>query len=264
MRRSFFVVVLLIAWPLSLIAQQAMNNDSVIKLVKAGLSDDLIVTTINASPGTYDTSANGLIALKGAGVSDKVLSAIVVKSSGGAPASSNSAISTAQTSNGLPLGIDEIGVYYKNKSGAWVALLPEVVNFKTGGVMKSIASAGIVKGDVNGHIVGPKAKMVLTFPVVLAVYAPEGVAITEYQLLRLHPNSDSREFRSVTGGVMHVSGGATRDLIDFQSEKLAPRVYQITMQSALGRGEYGLLPPGAYGSSNMGSSGKIYSLSVPE
>ena len=29
------------------VAQQAMNNDSVIKLVKAGLSDDLIVTTIN-------------------------------------------------------------------------------------------------------------------------------------------------------------------------------------------------------------------------
>jgi hypothetical protein len=261
MRRSFLAVVLLVSSPL-LIAQQAMNNDSVIKLVKAGLSDDLIVTTINASPANYDTSANGLIALKGAGVSDKVLSAIVVKSSGGAPASSPAP--TAPASNGFPAGIDEIGVYYKNKSGAWVALMPEVVNFKTGGVMKSIASAGIVKGDVNGHIVGPKAKMVLTFPVVLAVYAPEGVAITEYQLLRLHPNSDSREFRSVTGGVMHVSGGATRDLIDFQSDKLAPRVYQITMQSTLGKGEFGLLPPGAYGSSNMGSSGKIYSMSVPE
>ncbi|HUD57761.1 MAG TPA: hypothetical protein VMR02_21210 [Terracidiphilus sp.] len=261
MRRSFLAVVLLVSSPL-LIAQQAMTNDSVIKLVKAGLSDDLIVTTINASPANYDTSANGLIALKGAGVSDKVLSAIVVKSSGGAPASSPAP--TAPASNGLPAGIDEIGVYYKNKSGAWVALMPEVVNFKTGGVMKSIASAGIVKGDVNGHIVGPKAKMVLTFPVVLAVYAPEGVAITEYQLLRLHPNSDSREFRSVTGGVMHVSGGATRDLIDFQSDKLAPRVYQITMQSTLGKGEFGLLPPGAYGSSNMGSSGKIYSMSVPE
>ena len=262
MHRSFFALVLLVSCSL-LSAQQSMNNDSVIKLTKAGLSDDLIITTINSSPGNYDTSANGLIALKGAGVSDKVLSAIVVKSSGGASSPAPVA-SAAPTSNGLPAGIDEIGVYYKNKSGGWEALMPEVVNFKTGGVMKSIASAGIVKGDVNGHIVGPKAKMVLTFPVVLAVYAPEGVAITEYQLLRLHPNSDSREFRSVTGGVMHVSGGATRDLIDFQSDKLAPRVYQITIQSTLGKGEFGLLPPGAYGSSNMGSSGKIYSMSVPE
>lgn len=130
--------------------------------------------------------------------------------------------------------------------------------------MKSIASAGIVKGDVNGHIQGPRAKMVLAFPVVLAVYTPEGTAITEYQLLRLHPNSDSREFRSVTGGVMHVSGGATRDLIDFHTDKLASRVYQVTLESTLGKGEYGLLPPGAVGSSNMGSNGKIYSVSVPE
>jgi hypothetical protein len=52
--------------------------------VKAGLSDDLIVSTVNASAGTYDTSANGLIALKTAGVSDKVLAALVVKSSGAA------------------------------------------------------------------------------------------------------------------------------------------------------------------------------------
>ncbi|MGA2085883.1 MAG: DUF2846 domain-containing protein [Terracidiphilus sp.] len=67
-------------------AQKALNNDSVIKLVKAGLSDDLIVSAINASPGTYDTSADGLIALKTAGASDKVLSAIVQKASPPPPA----------------------------------------------------------------------------------------------------------------------------------------------------------------------------------
>jgi hypothetical protein len=64
-----------------LIAQQAMNNDSVLKLVKAGLSDDLIVTTINSAPGTYNISPDGLIALKSGGASDKVVAAIVAKSS---------------------------------------------------------------------------------------------------------------------------------------------------------------------------------------
>jgi hypothetical protein len=68
MRRSFLAVAFLALCPL-LVAQQALNNDSVIKLVKAGLSEDLIVSTVNASPGTYDTSANGLIALKTAGSS---------------------------------------------------------------------------------------------------------------------------------------------------------------------------------------------------
>jgi len=69
-----------------LLAQTAFNNDSVIKLIKAGLSDDLIVSTVNAAPGSYDASADGLIALKAAGASDKVVSAIVLRASSPAPA----------------------------------------------------------------------------------------------------------------------------------------------------------------------------------
>jgi hypothetical protein len=79
MRKSLIAIVFLSFCPL-LVAQQALNNDSVIKLVKAGLSDDLIVSTVNAQAGNYDTSTDGLIALKGAGVSDKVVAAIVQKS----------------------------------------------------------------------------------------------------------------------------------------------------------------------------------------
>jgi hypothetical protein len=95
-----------------LLAQQILNNDSVIKLAKAGLSEDLIITTINSSPGSYDTSADGLIALKNAGVSDKVVSAIILKStptstpparpgiaSDAPPASSSS---TAQSPDSIP------------------------------------------------------------------------------------------------------------------------------------------------------------------
>ena len=142
--------------------------------------------------------------------------------------------------------------------------MPEIVNFKTGGFLKSLATDGLVKGDINGHVQDQHAKLSLTFPVVLAVYMPEDRDITEYQLLRLRTNSDSREFRSMTGGVIHTSGGAKRDKVDFQPTKIAPRVYQITLAAALGKGEYGLLPPGSYSSSNMASSGKIYSVSIIE
>ena len=84
--RKFLVTVALLAFSPILAAQQALNNDSVVKLVKAGLSDDVVVSTINASPGMYNTSADGLIALKTAGASDKIISAIVVKSSSSASA----------------------------------------------------------------------------------------------------------------------------------------------------------------------------------
>lgn len=78
MRRFYLAVLFLAICPI-LVAQQSLNDDSVIKLVKAGLSDDLIVSTISAQAGTYDTSTDGLIALKSAGVSDKVVAAMVAK-----------------------------------------------------------------------------------------------------------------------------------------------------------------------------------------
>jgi hypothetical protein len=68
----------------------------------------------------------------------------------------------------------------------------------------------------------------------------------------------------VTGGVLHVSGGSTRDDLSYQPKKIAPRVYEIELDAKEGKGEYGLLPPGALGTANMGSSGKIYAFGVKE
>jgi hypothetical protein len=85
MRKTLIVLVLLAFCPL-LVAQQALSNDSIVKLARSGLSDDLIVAIIDALPGTYDVSADGLIALKAAGCNDKVVSAVWLKASGTARA----------------------------------------------------------------------------------------------------------------------------------------------------------------------------------
>jgi hypothetical protein len=244
-----------------LMAQTALNNDGVLKLIKAGLSEDLIVSTINGSPGQYDTSADAIIALKAGGATDKEIAVIVLKAAG---VTSAPQPNVPAAGNSLPHGIDSIGVYYKDKDGVWTSLPPEIVNFKTGGYLKSLATYGVVKGDVNGHIVGAHSKTSLTFPVKIAVYMPEGTDVMEYQLLRLREHSDNREFRSTTGGVFHASGGAKRDLVDFKADKIAPRLYQFVLESPLGKGEYGIVPPGSYSSSNMASGGKVYTVSVIE
>jgi hypothetical protein len=258
MRKSLLAVVFL-AFGCLLTAQQKLNNEGVIKMIKAGLSEEVIAATVSSSPGEYDTSADGLVALKTAGAGDKVVAAIVGRASG-----VTTAVPTTSPASSLPAGIDEVGVYYKDKSGSWTALMPEVVNFKTGGAMKKFMTNGIVKNDINGHIEGKTAKTQVTLPVVFAVYVSEGIAITEYQVVRLRQQSNSREFRSKTGGVIHESGGAKRDLVEFQPQKLAPRLYQLSLDASAGKGEYGIIPPGAYSSANMASGGKIYSVSVIE
>jgi len=259
-------------------AQSTITNDAVIKMVKAGLGEDIIVSTIKTQPAQFATSADDLIALKKSGVSDRIISAMLDKGNGppapAAPAASgNPLVAAAPTPAAAPAPapaaaaslpppvVSEVGVYY-NKSGVWTDLLPEIVNSKTGGTLKKIGTVGIVKGDVNGHINRLHSPNELKAPIEILIYTAEGVAITEYQLLQLHEQKDSREFRTATGGVLHSSGGATRDLMPFEGKKVAPRTYLITLQS-LPSGEYGLLPPvGTESAGQSGRIGKIYSFRV--
>jgi len=83
MRRVFLLGFLLLL-PCILAAQESINNDSVIKMIKSGLPENNIVLSINTSPGSYDTSVDGLIALQEAGASEKVIEAIQAKAAGGA------------------------------------------------------------------------------------------------------------------------------------------------------------------------------------
>ncbi len=263
MKRVAIAVAALLVLVVVVSAQQPLNNDSVIKMVKAGLGDDTIISMVNTQPGIYAVDPDSLVQLKNAGVSDKVLNAMIAKNAANSapPALAPSAPPAA---NAVPAGVDEVAVYYKNKDNQWVEMMPEVVNWKTGGVLKSIATDGIVKGDLNGHIKGKMSPLGLKTPLDFLIYMPEGVAVTEYQLLRLRESGDSREFRSMTGGVVHSSGGAQRDEVQFTWKKLAPRMYEIILGPEIRTGDYGFLPPGSMRSSNMASSGSIYSFHVIE
>jgi hypothetical protein len=86
MSKLLIAIGVLVLYPL-LLAQQTMNNDSVVKLRKAGFSEDVIIGAINRSPGSYDTSTDGLIALKNAGLTNPEISAMIAKASAGPQAS---------------------------------------------------------------------------------------------------------------------------------------------------------------------------------
>ena len=75
MTRTLAVVLLL---SLSLAAQATvMTNDDVVKMVKAGVGDTLVLQQIDRSQPAFDTSVDGVIALKRAGVSDTVINRIM-------------------------------------------------------------------------------------------------------------------------------------------------------------------------------------------
>jgi hypothetical protein len=239
--------------PLTATKAPAMDNDSVMKMAKAGLGDDLIIETINTQPGKYVTDADSLVALKGAGVSDRVITAMINKSRRQITNVSEKPVELSD--------VNEIGVYYKDRTGKWTAIEPEIVHIKSGGFIKSTVTHGIIREDRNGHLNGRESKLALQAPIDILIYVPEGVSANEYDFLRFRINSSNREFRVLTGGVFHSTGGADRDEVKFNPVKTGPHTYQFTVGQNTGGGEYGILPPGT---GNVTNGGKIYTFAIVE
>jgi hypothetical protein len=235
-----------------------MSNQDVIDMVSLGLSDDVVIDKIHGASGTdFDTSLDGLKALKAAKVSDGVIRAMINPHP--APATSTAAVvAPAASPAGVP---DEVGVYILMK-GVLTEMEPEVVGWQTGGVMKSIATQGLTKGHTNGKVMKPKSSIQAVNPFEFIIKAPEGTSATEYQLLKLDEKGNRREFRASTGGIIHASGGAEKNALEFTPEKIAPRTWRIKLAD-LKKGEYGFLPPGV-SSQSISSSGKIYTFGVME
>lgn len=255
--RLFIPLMVIFAAGVSAVGQdstvsEVLTNDKIITMVQAGLPTSVIVNKIRASKTNFNILTDELIRLKQARVPDDVINVMVNPNAGSATSGS------AAVDNGFP---KEIGVYLK-KDNQWLEIQPELVNWKTGGVVKSMVSLGVVKQDINGHLDGKQSRTVVNSPLEFLIVTPEGTAITEYQLIKLNQNRDDREFRTMTGGVFHSKGGATRDLMPFENQKVASRTFTISL-TVTKAGEYGFLPPGALTQlSGASTLGKMYTFSI--
>jgi len=260
-----------------------VDNATILRMAKAGLGDDVIVQTIRMQPGHYDTTPDDLIALKSAGLSDKVIAAMqahdaapaihdperaTLRDRDGVPPPTASGMPAAERNPDLPPGVDEIGVYYKLPSGPqagqWQYLRTERVVFRSGGAVKSALTQGILAKDMYGHIEGGKSPQVLPNGFELLIYTPPGTDGNEYDLLRLRDHKTYREFRTLGGGVLHSTSGPGPDEVDFTPKKIGPQLYTFTIPNDIEKGEYGILPPGSANQRGFADTGKIFTFSIIE
>lgn len=242
-----------------------MGNADVIVLVAAGLSDDIVIAKIHASPLTnFDTSVNGLESLKAAKVSNAVIRVMIDPHVATATSTSTPALSPAPAVQAAPPGLPtENGVYYK-KRGVYTEIEPEVVKFRMG-MLKMMATGGFLKTNVNGRVDGARSATSVVAPLEFVIVLPDGVGLAGYQLLHLIEKSSYREVRTTTGGILQGSSGVSRDAIKFDGKKIAPRTYAVTLPAGLQAGEYGFLPPrGTMESNSVESTGRIYALRITD
>ena len=239
-----------------------MTVQDIIKLSKAGYSDDLIVEQLRKKQQHFDLTTDQLLQLKAAHVSERVVKYMINPAAAVAtpcPSPTTSKANTAPpTDNAVPT---DAGIYVK-QGGVWTAMLPELVNWKSQSALKSAASLSFVNGVVDGVVDGPMSRNNFVSPIEFLIVMPEGITIADYQLVQLHRRGGDREFRIATGGITHASTDNGRDKLVFVPARVSPRVYTIKLN--VYAGEYGFLPPDSVTARNEAALAKIFTFRIME
>jgi hypothetical protein len=275
---KFFVLVLWVitascAWGQEL--NKRLTNQSIIDMASMGLSDDVIIAKIRSASGTdelkFDTSIDGLKALKAGNVSDAVIKVMINP----APPPVIAAASAISLDPNLPP--PEVGVYWKNGAAFILIQGQAIAQAKAGGRAASYFTYGIrgqhwdatLNGATSNNVVKDRRPL-------FYFYVPEGTDATDYLLIKLEKKSDRREFQVGSfGGIGGGKSGVKKEKeVSFKSEHVGIRIYKITVESELKPGEYAFfmgtgtqanMSAGRVSSSSGGSAaGRVYDFSIPE
>ena len=150
-------------------AQAPMSNDDVVQMVASGLSEDVVIGAMSANDVNFDVSARGLLALKKAGVGDKVVQAMlaaeakkrepkVVSSAEAQPAPARQAVASTRTgamgvpilnssASQAPAQLPTVTLVFGDKQQPMSASLTEIAKSKGKG---GSAAGSVAKGFGKG------------------------------------------------------------------------------------------------------------------
>ena len=295
MSRSRYVFLLILILATSavtgVLGQEVMTNESVIKLHRAGLPAEVILSKIRTSQTRFDTSVDALLALAEAKVPESVIAEMT-----GAPAASAPTAPAPQTvivrqgasatptvaaryagtpcaSPGIfveaPDGLKEVDptTYSQSKSGG------HMLSRITYGI-KSVKSKAVISGVSSStrlHSGTPTFYFCFEETETGLSYETKGATNpSEFLLVQLTVDHKKRHRWFVTGKlnawVGAQSGAPPKALRHTTHEKIVPGVYRVTPQSILGPGEYGFYyagsaPMATYGGGGNGGK-KIFTFGV--
>lgn len=239
--------------------QEVITNNTIIRMVKAKLGEDVIISKIRNSKTNFDLSTDSLIKLHEAAVSDNLIN--VMQNPQSQPTSASQPLNSPTPSSG-GLFIVQGG---KNVEMEYVA-----------GFTKTITSAYAM-----GWSGSMKTKFVIMASGEKASFRIQGKTPAFYS--KLHPSEiglvifdtdtyNKKPVRYVlrVGDMWQTQGqaaGPAQSNIDFDFKKEPNGLYKITLKAPLEKGEYAFIAPGTSsggGPWNPSSAYKIFDFGVDE
>jgi hypothetical protein len=243
---------LLVSSTASVSGQEVMTNETVIQMVKAGLSESVILAKMRSSQTKFDTRTEALIALKQAGTPEKVMQAII---GGGAPPASAPAAS-APAAAGPPAAVapapqgSHRGPIYHVSSGKQVELIGISGDIETSRAPFSGRKTELV-------LPGNKAKYRTSDkqPVFLSSSEPADVP-----LVKLDPGKNDRNLQVSSSfragpysGSSSQRGVRAEDRVDVEAERDNRGFFRIRPRAPLAPGEYAFVITRSYGTIPVGT-----------
>ena len=248
-------------------------------MVSSGISEDVILAKIRATSTagngamSFDTSVEGLRALKAANVPDSIVKAMIDP----APAAPTIVSLAAPATLSPNLPPPEVGVYWKDGSNFVLLQGQAISQSKVGGRAANVFTYGIRNVHWDAFLNGPTSiNRVRELRPIFYFYVPDGASASDYVLLRLNKKGDRREFQIGTfGGWLGGTSGVERDKeLPFRAEHIGIRIYRVSLSSDLKPGEYAFFMGTGQQSGTIGqmagkgaggaTSGRVYDFTIPE
>ena len=216
-------------------SSKPLKNGDVIRMIKSGMSEEVVIQVIGNSAHEFDTSGAGLLALKKHGVPDPVIEAMV---------SLSSPKPNAEPSVNTDALAGTVTLIDGTKREPMRATVPSAIHTSTG-TMKILKP--LVKAKVLQVLSEPRAKLRITNPTpIFEVTLPLDLKPSDtIALVKLSVESKRRQV--LTAGGAGPSGFSKDDLIPITIEPAGPRstererTYKVTTAAPLAQGEYALV-----------------------
>ena len=253
------------------------TNQDVIEMVRSGVSDDVIIAKIRSVNDQdalkFDTSVDGLKALKAAKVSDQVIKVMINPAP--APVSEPPGGAASVSDPNLPPA--EVGVYWQDAKKFIPIEGQALSQAKVGGRAGSLITYGVRGQHWDACIDGATSRnRVKDRQPRFYLYALDGTSASDFVLIRLTQKKNRREFQIGSfGGIRAGKSGVKQSMeVPFKFEHVAIRTFKIMLDSDLAPGEYAffmatgqqaMMTEGRISADSGGTVvGRIYDFSVPD
>jgi len=261
--RCFLLITLLLGSQGSLGDAQSQKSggpltvEEVVKLCQTGVSEELIVAKIKKNGKAFDLSAEELVDLRKAGVSDNVIKLLLDPSQPYIPPAPPAATSSGPIRQ-YPRDVyasrvpGEPGLYVFPKEAPLEVDLKMLLGAKEGSKKKS---------KIIAYLIGPASKTrIKGVAPTFYIRLPEGKGVEEVVLVAFDCKNDRREIgMGPSGAELQLRPEAVRQ---FDSLEVGPRLFKITA-GRLPKGEYLFFLAGS-AEPTKGSYGKGYDFGIEE